>query len=116
MKSTAPIAVASRSFSKHPTLRAELLKRYLNIKFNDKGLSLSGKELSKFASGQEKLIVGLEEIDESILSKLPELKVISKYGVGTDVLDLQAMVRHGVKLGGHRVLINVLLPNLQSLL
>ena len=99
MKSTTPIAVASRSFSKHPKLRAELLERYINVLFNDKGISLSGQELINFAKGQEKLIIGLEKIDKSILSKLPELKVISKYGVGTDMLDITAMSRHGVRLG-----------------
>ena len=99
MKSTTPIAVASRSFSKHPKLSAELLERYINVQFNDKGISLSGQELVNFAKGQEKLIIGLEKIDESILSKLPELKVISKYGVGTDMLDITAMSRHGVRLG-----------------
>jgi len=99
MKSTTPIAVASRSFSKHPILRSELLERYIDVQFNDKGIPLSGQELINFAKGREKLIIGLEKIDESILSKLPELKVISKYGVGTDMLDITAMFRHGVRLG-----------------
>ena len=88
MKSTTPIAVASRSFSKHPELRAELLERYINVLFNDEGISLSDQKLVNFAKGQEKLIIGLEKIDEFILSNLPDLKVISKYGVGTDMLDM----------------------------
>ena len=99
MKLTTPIAVASRSFSKHTKLCAELLERYINVQFNDKGISLSGQELVNFAKGKEKLIIGLEKIDESMLSKLPELKVISKYGVGIDMLDIIAMSRHGVRLG-----------------
>jgi D-3-phosphoglycerate dehydrogenase len=99
MKSTIPIAVASRSFSKHPILRSELLERYKNVLFNDEGISLSGEALVNFTNGREKLIIGLEKIDEDILSKLPELKVISKYGVGTDMLDLEAMVKFEVKLG-----------------
>ena len=99
MKSTTPIAVASRSFSRHPILRSKLLEKYVDTKFNDEGISLNGTELINFAKGREKLIIGLEKIDESILSNLPELKVISKYGVGTDMLDIAAMRRHGVKLG-----------------
>jgi len=99
MKSTTPIAVASRSFSKHPILRSDLLERYIDVQFNDKGIPLSGQELINFAKGREKLIIGLEIIDRSILSKLPELKVISKYGVGTNMLDITAMRRQGVKLG-----------------
>ncbi len=99
MKDDTPIAVASRSFSRHPVLRAELQARYSNVRFNDDGLKLEGESLIQFARGCRKLIVGLERIDERILAALPELEVISKYGVGTDMLDKQAMIRHGVRLG-----------------
>jgi D-3-phosphoglycerate dehydrogenase len=99
MRDATPIAVASRSFSKHPVLRAELLERYSNVKFNDEGLSLQGEMLIEFARGCRKIITALERIDESILSALPELEVISKYGVGTDMLDKQALIRHGIRLG-----------------
>ena len=93
------VAVASRSFSKHPILRSKVLERYPNAKFNDKGLSLSGDSLVEFLSGHEKAITAIEVIDDSILSKLPDLKVIGKYGVGLDMIDLHAMKDRGVKLG-----------------
>ncbi len=99
MKNSTPIAVTSRSFSQHPVLRAELLERYSNVRFNDEGRALKGEELIEFARGRRKLIVALERIDESILAALPELEVLSKYGVGTDMLDKQAMIRHGIRLG-----------------
>ncbi len=94
-----PIAVASRSFSRHPVLRRELLERYADVRFNDAGIQLSGDSLIGFARGCRKLIVALERIDDAVLSALPELEVISKYGVGTDNLDLAALRRHGVRLG-----------------
>ncbi len=93
------LAVASRSFSKHPQLRKEVLCRYPDARFNDEGLSLKNESLVNFLKGCEKAITGLEKIDESILLKLPELKVIGKYGVGLDMLDLNAMSHFGVKLG-----------------
>ena len=93
------VAIASRSFSKHPILRSKVLKIYPDAKFNDKGLSLSGDSLVEFLSGHEKAITALEVIDDSILSKLPNLKVIGKYGVGLDMIDLHAMKDRGVKLG-----------------
>jgi len=93
------VVVASRSFSKHPVLRREVLKRYPDAKFNDKGLSLSGDSLVEFLDGYEKAITALEKIDESILSQLPDLKVIGKYGVGLDMIDLDAMKKYGVNLG-----------------
>ena len=99
MKNDTPIAVTSRSFSRHPVLRAELLARYSNVKFNDDGLSLAGDSLVAFVRGAKKIITALERIDDAVLSQLPELEVIGKYGVGTDMLDKQALIRHGIRLG-----------------
>jgi D-3-phosphoglycerate dehydrogenase len=93
------VAITSRSFSKHPILREEVLKRYPDAKFNDEGLSLNGNSLIEFLQGYEKAITALETIDETILSQLPNLKVIGKYGVGLDMIDLNAMKKFGIKLG-----------------
>jgi len=93
------IAVASRSFSKHPVLRAELLARHSQVTFNDGGLSLSGDELVAFLKGHERAITALERLDASVLARLPELKVVAKYGVGLDMLDLNAMQVRGIRLG-----------------
>ncbi|MCB0270395.1 MAG: phosphoglycerate dehydrogenase, partial [Calditrichaeota bacterium] len=72
MKNDTPIAVTSRSFSRHPVLRAELLARYSNVRFNDDGLSLSGETLVDFLRGAKKAITALERITEEVLSQLPE--------------------------------------------
>ena len=93
------VAVASRSFSRHPELRALVLERYSDAKFNDEGLSLHGNSLIEFLSGYEKAITALEVIDDSILSQLPNLKVIGKFGVGLDMIDLHALKKYGIKLG-----------------
>lgn len=93
------IAVASRSFSRHPVLRAELLARYPDTTFNDAGRSLAGEALAAFLDGHDKAVTALERIDEALLQRLPALKVIGKYGVGLDMIDMEAMVRHGVRLG-----------------
>ena len=93
------VAVVSRSFSKHPVLREEVLKRYPDAKFNDEGLSLKGDALAEFLSGYEKAITALETVDDALLSRLPDLRVIGKYGVGLDMIDLDAMQQHNVQLG-----------------
>ena len=41
---------------------------------------------------------GLEKINDDILSKLPNLKFISKYGVGLDNINLM-MQKNDVKIG-----------------
>jgi D-3-phosphoglycerate dehydrogenase len=96
---TARVAVASRSFSRHPQLRGELLARYEHVTFNESGRALAGAELVSFLQGHEKAVTALEVIDEGLLAQLPELKVIGKYGVGLDMIDLSAMEHRGVLLG-----------------
>jgi phosphoglycerate dehydrogenase-like enzyme len=99
MNTIEKVAVCSRSFSKNKVLRAELLARYVHVKFNDIGLRLEGDSLIEFLSGHDKAITALEPIDDYVLSHLPELKVISKYGVGLNMVDMVAMRAHGKRLG-----------------
>lgn len=93
------VAVTSRSFSRHPVLRAELLAKYPNATFNDEGRALAGDALIAFLKDHERAITALDRLDEKVFRALPELKIVSKYGVGFDMIDLDAMTRHGVKLG-----------------
>jgi D-3-phosphoglycerate dehydrogenase len=97
-----PVAVTSRSFSRNEVLRAETLERYSQVTFNDEGLSLGGDSLVEFLAGHPLAITALERVDENVLSRLPDLKAISKVGVGIDMLDLDAMERHGVRLAWSR--------------
>lgn len=99
MNTVARVAVCSRSFSRHPVLRSELLARYQQVTFNDAGVKLEGAALLEFLKGHDKAIMALETIDESLLSRLPELQVISKFGVGLDSIDIVAMRAHGRRLG-----------------
>ena len=93
------VAVTSRSFSRHPILRAELLEHYENVTFNDEGKKISGADLVAYLKEHDKAITALEIIDDALLQALPDIKVISKYGVGYDMVDLNAMAQHGVRLG-----------------
>jgi len=93
------VTVLSRSFSRHPVLRAELLARYPDASFNDAGVSLSGEELIKALRGHQKAIVALEPISADVLDAVPELRVIAKYGVGFDKIDLAALITRDVSLG-----------------
>lgn len=93
------MAVCSRSFSKNPILRGELLSRYQQVTFNDAGLQLGGDSLVEFLRGHNKAITALEVVDASVLDRLPELEVISKYGVGLDMIDMSALRASGKRLG-----------------
>lgn len=96
------IAVCSRSFSRHPILRQELIDEWGNkaeIKFNDDGLSLAGATLVEYLSDATHAITALEKLTPEVLSALPDLQVIGKFGVGVDMIDLDAMRAQGKRLG-----------------
>ena len=93
------VAVASRSFSRNPILREELLARYPRSRFNEIGPTvLSGAALVQFLGGHDKAITGLDVLDEAVFAAVPELRLVSKYGVGLDMIDLEAARRHGVSV------------------
>jgi D-3-phosphoglycerate dehydrogenase len=99
MRNQTPVAVTSRSFSRNKTLRDELQSRYENVKFNDEGLNLSGRALVEFLKGFPKAIIALEVLDKEIIEQLPDLKILGKYGVGLDKIDLEALDRKNILLG-----------------
>ncbi len=93
------VAVASRSFSRNAILRQELLDRYPGSRFNDAGpVVLSGDVLVEFLRGHDKAITGLDVLDDAVFRASPELRLVSKYGVGLDMIDLDAARRHGVSV------------------
>jgi D-3-phosphoglycerate dehydrogenase len=75
------------------------MSRYQHVTFNESGAQLAGDSLVEFLKGHDKAITALEVIDQAVLARLPELKVIGKYGVGLDMIDMQAMRTHGKHLG-----------------
>ena len=93
-----PVAVASRSFSVNRTLRDELSGRYPDSKFNDTDRVLAGDELAAFLRGHRMAITGLDVLTDAIFRDVPELRVVSKYGVGLDMIDLDAARRCGVSI------------------
>jgi D-3-phosphoglycerate dehydrogenase len=93
------VAVAARSFVRNPALRAELRAKYPDATLADGETPLDGDSLVAFLRGHDRAIIGLERVDDGILDQLPELKVISKYGVGLDGVDVDAVARRGIKLG-----------------
>ena len=98
MKSFKKVAVCSRSFSKNQILRNEVLENFEYVKFNDEGKNLKGDDLVNFLSDADYAITALEEIDDYVISRLPKLQLISKYGVGLDMIDTNSLEKHNVKL------------------
>jgi len=45
------------------------------------------------------VVVGLEQVDEALLERAPGLKIVSRFGVGYDTVDIAACTRRGVVVG-----------------
>ena len=93
------IAVITPLFSRSSELMNELTFHFPDTKHNADNTLKSKADLIAFLHDVDGAIVGREEIDDEILSACPKLKILSRYGVGLDNLDLDAMQERGVKLG-----------------
>jgi phosphoglycerate dehydrogenase-like enzyme len=95
------VAVPAVSFGQHPGLVARLRERYPDAKINTEGIPYyrTERETIAYLRGYDAAIVSFETINDRVLGALPELKVVSKLGVGLDKIDAAAMKKHGVRLG-----------------
>ncbi|MAF47817.1 MAG: phosphoglycerate dehydrogenase [Rhodospirillales bacterium] len=93
------VKVASRSFSKNPVLRREITGAFPEVAFNESGATLSGDGLVDFFKGIQGAVIGLEPITGEFLDQCPDLKIVSKYGVGLDSVDREACDARGVAIG-----------------
>lgn len=93
------LAITSPSFSKNPVLVAEARKLVADCKVNEKGILFSGQELIDYLKGYDVAIIGLEEVNKEVVDALPELKFISKYGVGLNNIDLDYCKKAGIQIG-----------------
>jgi D-3-phosphoglycerate dehydrogenase len=59
----------------------------------------SPAELTAAVPGADAVLVGLERVDEALLDRAPALKVVSRFGVGYDTVDIAACTRRGVVVG-----------------
>ena len=93
------IKIPNITFSKNKFLRDSILKEFPNTIFNEEGIRYEGSQLIDFIKDADAIIVGLEDMNESILKNAPKLRMISKYGVGIDNIDLKSSNKYGIKIG-----------------
>ena len=93
------IAVTSPSFSTHPELAKRITEHFPGAKLNLTKTRYRGNALIEYLRGADGAVIGLEQITDEVLQQLPELKIISKYGVGLNNLDQEACEKHDVEIG-----------------
>ena len=92
------IVVTPPAFCKSETLKSKLSSLFPNTVYNQSTDYLSGVELLNFLKDADAAIIGRDPVTQDTLEALPQLKMISKYGVGLDNLDLNAIKQRGVEL------------------
>jgi phosphoglycerate dehydrogenase-like enzyme len=93
------LGVSADHITRNPAMRQEVLNVHPNAKFPDIQHRLNEDELIDFLRDCDAAIIGFEPVTERVLTALPNLKIISKYGNGCETFDFEAMKRHGVRFG-----------------
>ena len=94
---TCRVLVTATSYGKNdPTLRTFLEEQVGEVIYNTTGKPLSAEQLCELLPGVDGYIAGLDEINAHALAAASRLKVISRYGVGVDNVDLDAAKARGI--------------------
>jgi D-3-phosphoglycerate dehydrogenase len=85
------LLVTPTSYAKSdPRLKSELQAAVGEVIYNPTGRPLASAEVAALLPGVDGYIAGLDEIDRRALESADRLKVIARYGVGVDRIDLDA--------------------------
>lgn len=91
------VLVTPTSFGKDdPALKATLEKTVGEVIYNAKNLPLPASELASLVKDIDGYIAGLDQIDASVIGAGNRLRVIARYGVGVDRVDLKAATKKGI--------------------
>jgi D-3-phosphoglycerate dehydrogenase len=91
------ILITATSFSKSDPRPLQRLKEYgCEIVENPRNRSLKEDELIPLLADVDGVIAGLDEFTEKAMASSPRLRVVSRYGVGLDNVDLASAKRLGI--------------------
>jgi D-3-phosphoglycerate dehydrogenase len=91
------LLVTPTSYGKNDArLKSELERLAGKVIYNPSGKPLSSAQVAALLPGVDGYIAGLDAIDRAALAGADRLKVIARYGVGVDSVDLQAAAERGV--------------------
>lgn len=93
------ILVTATNYSQYCSAAKKLLlDNNCEIVENDKGRPYTGEELLELVSDIDGVVAGVDTWDEAIFSHAPKLKIIARFGVGVDNIDLPAAAAHGIQV------------------
>lgn len=90
------IFVIEPMFSNNLILKKELIRYFKNIDFNYK--KISKPNLLKRIKNAEGVILGLQPFDKEVISIAKKLKIIVKFGVGMDNVDITECLKNKITI------------------
>lgn len=93
------VVVSNNAFSKNAFLVNKLLSHFPDATINTLGKRFTGDDLIEYFREADAAIVGLEIVSSQLLDNLPKLKIVAKFGVGLDNIDLDACQERNVTVG-----------------
>jgi D-3-phosphoglycerate dehydrogenase len=91
------VLVTPTSFGKDdPALKTTLRKAVGEVIYNPTKRPLTASELALLMKDTDGYIAGLDQVDASVIGAANKLKVIARYGVGVDRVDLKAATKKGI--------------------
>ena len=91
------VLVTPRSFGRHdPQLKTELEAAVGEVVYNPYGRSLTSFEVRELLADCDGYIAGLDVVDRAALESADRLRVIARYGVGVDRIDLETAREKGI--------------------
>lgn len=91
------VLCAPNTFGKRdPSLRSTLEAAVREVIYNPYGRPLKAAEVRRLLNDVDGYIAGVDEIDSSALEAADRLRIIARYGVGIDRLDVAAATAKGI--------------------
>lgn len=93
------LLITSNSFGSYDkSVFEELENAGFEITPNKYGKIMNEEQLAEELKDKDAVILGTEVLSEKVLEACPNLKVVSRYGVGCDNIDIEALNKRGIAL------------------
>ncbi len=80
-----------------PEMGIRILEKYCKVEVNKKDVALSKEEIMAKLHNKHAVCCGAEDvIDAEVMDSAPNLKIIARYGVGYDKVDIEAATQRGI--------------------
>ncbi len=96
LKECRVLVTATSYGASDPRLKSSLEEQVGSVAYNQTGKPYPPEELTRLIPGYDGCIAGLDRFDRAVIRAATELRVIARYGVGVDSVDLDAARERGI--------------------